>query len=81
MNDTLPSPAHLASNQTPLNADARDLNVLLPLSTGENNFYGPPYALLQGSMATMPEQPPFEVRPTAGSVYLFVSASEGKLRM
>jgi hypothetical protein len=32
-----------------------------PPGWGQNNFYGPPYALLQGSLADMPEQPPFEV--------------------
>jgi len=30
---------------------------------GKDNFYGPPYALLQGSLADLAEQPPFEGNP------------------
>jgi hypothetical protein len=30
---------------------------------GQGGFYGPPYALLQGSLADIAEQPPFEGSP------------------
>jgi hypothetical protein len=30
---------------------------------GQGSFYGPPYALLQGSLADMAQQPPFEGSP------------------
>lgn len=30
---------------------------------GQNGLYGPPYALLQGSLAGMTEQPPMEGTP------------------
>jgi hypothetical protein len=33
---------------------------LLMQNFGKDNFYGPPYALLQGSLADLAEQPPFE---------------------
>eukprot|EP00775_Hariotina_reticulata_P003683 gene3683-3943_t len=34
-----------------------------PQNFGKDNFYGPPYALLQGSLADLAEQPPFEGNP------------------
>uniref|UniRef100_A0A383VB71 Uncharacterized protein n=1 Tax=Tetradesmus obliquus TaxID=3088 RepID=A0A383VB71_TETOB len=35
----------------------------VPQSWGRDSFYGPPYALLQGSLADMAHQPPFEGSP------------------
>ncbi|WIA13540.1 hypothetical protein OEZ85_007112 [Tetradesmus obliquus] len=35
----------------------------VPQSWGQDSFYGPPYALLQGSLADMAQQPPFEGSP------------------
>ncbi|KAF6251927.1 hypothetical protein COO60DRAFT_576641 [Scenedesmus sp. NREL 46B-D3] len=35
----------------------------IPQGWGQGSFYGPPYALLQGSLAGMAEQPPFEGSP------------------
>ncbi|KXZ49020.1 hypothetical protein GPECTOR_23g109 [Gonium pectorale] len=32
----------------------------VPLEWGKDGFYGPPYALLQGSLADLARQPPFE---------------------
>ena len=49
-----------------------------PTNFGKDNFYGPPYALLQGSMANMGELPPFEGSPLVakGSVCIIPGSKE-----
>mmetsp|Transcript_38542 Transcript_38542/g.85818 ORF Transcript_38542/g.85818 Transcript_38542/m.85818 type:complete len:230 (+) Transcript_38542:15-704(+) len=49
-----------------------------PENFGKNNFYGPPYALLQGSLADMAEQPPFEGNPVVrkGDVCIIPNSKE-----
>ncbi|PNW73340.1 hypothetical protein CHLRE_14g628450v5 [Chlamydomonas reinhardtii] len=36
----------------------------VPMEWGNNGFFGPPYALLQGSLADLARQPPFENKGT-----------------